>query len=909
VRRSRWIYLAVGMAAFAAPVSAHAAVSCVFGGGTATVSMSAAGDSGSLAVGTGANAGRIMVGAAACGAATVTNTDTIVVNGNTGAETITIDLSGGPFGPGVAVEGSGTSEIEFAIDLSTGVQDRLTVTGTSGAESVGLGTLGANLNGDNDVDATLTGVELGTVNASDGADLVSGAGGAVTGSATSLLLTVTGDAGNDTLTGGTGDDTITGGTGNNVLSGGGGDDTVTGGSGDDTIAGDAGGDSLTGGLGNDVFDEGAAINGTDTMAGSGGNDLVTYGGRASGVVVTMDGVFDDGEPGEADNVAADVENAIGGAGANTMVGSGNANVLTGGPVADVIDGAGGDDTIAGGIGGDRLTGGAGNDVVSGGADGDWIFEGAGSDDLDGGPDSDTLDYSGVAASVVVSLADAAPQTTGGAGTDTLAGFENLTGGTGADTLAGDAGPNVLSGNSGNDTILGDDGDDAINGDVGTDTVDYSSYSGAVTVVLGPAAGPTPGTSTGAAGTDSLLRIENVTGGSGDDSLTGEAGANVLFGGAGEDVLAGLRANDTLDGDAGADTLDYSAADSGITLNLASLAAQNTGGAGTDTVLNAENVVGSPFADALTGTVGANSLQGGAGDDSLSGAAGDDALDGAGGTDMADYSAAAFGITVDLSLTTPQDTRAAGVDTLTALENLTGGAGRDELTGSTAANTIAGGAGNDVLRATAGDDVLDGGAGADRVDYSARPPGVAVNLTEGRATSSGATDLLVAVENATGGSGADLLTGDGNINILEGGSGDDRLRGFGNADVLDGGIGTDTADYSAFYSANRSVGVIVDLSAGHATGDGADSLAGIENVRGSSFDDSIAGDGQANRLSGGDGRDTITGRGGNDLLLGGDGADFFAARDGLRDRVYGGPGRDRARVDRRDIVRGVAVLLP
>ena len=76
-------------------------------------------------------------------------------------------------------------------------------------------------------------------------------------------------------------------------------------------------------------------------------------------------------------------------------------------------------------------------------------------------------------------------------------------------------------------------------------------------------------------------------------------------------------------------------------------------------------------------------------------------------------------------------------------------------------------------------------------------------------------------------GRAFLTGDGNVNILEGGSGDDRLRGFGNADVLDGEIGTDTTDYSAFYSANRSVGVIVDLSAGDATGDGADSLAGIE----------------------------------------------------------------------------------
>ena len=72
------------------------------------------------------------------------------------------------------------------IDLSTGAQDRLTVAGSVGADTVVLGALGANLNADNDVDVTLTGVELATVSGSDGADVVSGAGDAATGAATSL---------------------------------------------------------------------------------------------------------------------------------------------------------------------------------------------------------------------------------------------------------------------------------------------------------------------------------------------------------------------------------------------------------------------------------------------------------------------------------------------------------------------------------------------------------------------------------------------------------------------------------------------------------------------------------------------------------------------------------------------------
>ena len=78
-----------------------------------------------------------MVGVTPCGAATTLLTDTIVVNGSTGAENVTIDLSGGQFAPGVAVEGSGLSEIEFVVDLSTGVLDRVTVIGIARPADIG----------------------------------------------------------------------------------------------------------------------------------------------------------------------------------------------------------------------------------------------------------------------------------------------------------------------------------------------------------------------------------------------------------------------------------------------------------------------------------------------------------------------------------------------------------------------------------------------------------------------------------------------------------------------------------------------------------------------------------------------------------------------------------------------------
>jgi Ca2+-binding RTX toxin-like protein len=892
VRKRTIVIVAAFVTAFAAASPSQAAVSCNFAAGTATVSMSAAGDSATIAVGTGANLGRIVVGVTPCGLATTLLTDTIVINGSTGAENVTIDLSGGQFQPGVLVEGIGLSEIEFVVDLSTGVGDRVTVIGSAGADAITLGASGLNVNGDADVDVTLANVELGTITGSDGGDTLSGAGDVVTGGPTSLLLTMSGDSGDDTIAGGQGDDTITGGTGSNVLSGGDGDDTLTGGQGDDTLAGGMGGDTLTGGLGNDVFDEGDSLSGTDTMAGGGGNDYLTYAGRSAGVTVTMDGVFDDGEAGESDNVGADIEDAVGGLGDNVLVGSTAGNDLTGGPGNDVIDGGSGDDTLSGGLGNDRQTGGAGNDFVFGDDGDDTILEGAGNDTVAGGGDTDLLDYSGVTGGVALVLGTLTPQATGGAGTDQVTDFENLTGGSGADVLGGDGNSNVVSGGAGNDTFLGDAGDDLIDGDLGTDGVDYSSFTEDVAVVLGPVSGTSPGSaSTATTGTDVLVAISNVTGGSGNDSITGEAGANVLNGNEGNDTLAGLRGNDTLDGGPGSDSLDYSAADSGITLNLANLAAQNTGGAGTDTLLADENVIGSSHGDVLTGTVGDNVLDGGA------------------GIDTADYSTSAASVTVDLSAPGAQNTGNAGTDTLTAMENVTGGAGRDSLTGDGGSNVVTGGAGNDVLHASAGGDLLDGGTGLDTADYSLRPPGVVVNLTAGTGSSTGSVDLVTATENAIGSTGPDLLVGDGAVNTLDGGPGDDRLRGLGGADFLNGGAGSDTVDYSTFFPTNQRIGVVVNLTTGDAVGDGADSLSLLENIRGSSFDDRLVGNALANNIQGAGGSDYMLGGLGRDILRGGDGNDTLHARDGFRDQVFGDADRDRARVDRgRDVVRSIALFI-
>ncbi|WP_225008576.1 M10 family metallopeptidase C-terminal domain-containing protein [Novosphingobium percolationis] len=74
-----------------------------------------------------------------------------------------------------------------------------------------------------------------------------------------------------------------------------------------------------------------------------------------------------------------IENATGGAAADTISGNAVANVLTGGAGADALSGLGGNDTLSGGTGGDKLSGGAGNDTLRGGTGRDVLTGGSGVD--------------------------------------------------------------------------------------------------------------------------------------------------------------------------------------------------------------------------------------------------------------------------------------------------------------------------------------------------------------------------------------------------------------------------------------------------------------------------------------------------------------------------------------------------
>ncbi len=121
----------------------------------------------------------------------------------------------------------------------------------------------------------------------------------------------------------------------------------------------------------------------------------------------------------------------------------------------------------------------------------------------------------------------------------------------------------------------------------------------------------------------------------------------------------------------------------------------------------------------------------------------------------------------------------------------------------------------------------------------------------------------------GGGGTDMLQGGGGNDWLFGGAGNDLLVGNAGADRIDGGDGFDTAIYW-----NSPSGVTVDLVSGIGSGGYAegDHLSNIENIFGSSHNDTLTGDDGNNALDGNRGNDTLDGGAGNDTLDGGGGAD-------------------------------------
>jgi hypothetical protein len=128
-----------------------------------------------------------------------------------------------------------------------------------------------------------------------------------------------------------------------------------------------------------------------------------------------------------------------------------------------------------------------------------------------------------------------------------------------------------------------------------------------------------------------------------------------------------------------------------------------------------------------------------------------------------------------------------------------------------------------------------------------------------------------------------LGGPGN-DTISGGHGDDRIFGGQGDDFISGGPGDD-----------RISG-----------GQGNDRISGgpgDDRISGGPGDDRISGGRGDDFIFGGRGDDFISGGRGDDFISGGPGNDTIHARDGHRDAVDCGPGRDVAFVDPVDLVRG------
>jgi hypothetical protein len=197
-----------------------------------------------------------------CADATTVNTDAIRVFGEIPAYLI-LDLGDTGLAPGATAEPIGASEIELYLDVQHSFGDAgvfVSLSTTDAPETIALGQLGWNLNGDDDVDVFPGGISSVEASSEGGADLITAQGGFGTGEPTTLRLG---------LGGGDGSDRLVGNDLQNYLVGGNGPDTIIARRGNDWVWGTKGADVLRGGGDKDRLFGG---NGADQMNGGQGVD-------------------------------------------------------------------------------------------------------------------------------------------------------------------------------------------------------------------------------------------------------------------------------------------------------------------------------------------------------------------------------------------------------------------------------------------------------------------------------------------------------------------------------------------------------------------------------------------------------------------------------------------------------------
>jgi len=589
-----------------------------------------------------------------------------------------------------------------------------------------------------------------------------------------------------------------------------------------------------------------------------------------------------------------IENAVGTVWGDVMQGNDGVNRLEGRDNTDNLDGLAGDDVIVGGHDDDVLNGGAGADtfVFNAGDGNDTIL------DFKAGGDHDLIQVIGYT-NYTLSQFGSTTTVTFASG-NTIALLDTAMASiTAADFLFG----NLFNGTANADTLNG--------------TTD----------------------------------IDHINGLGGNDTLKGDAGNDFLDGGDGNDILEGGLGDDQLIGGLGVDKADYRNAGSAVTVNLSILTAQNTVGAGNDTLSGIEQVLGSAFNDTLTGDGGANTLDGKAGNDVLNGGAGGDiliggvgadAMNGGGDLDYASYINATTG--VGINLTTGVHTGEAAGDTFVNIERyrlsanndtfvgsaatdyaygaegndtLSGAGGIDRLYGQDGNDTLNGDAGNDILLGGAGADIFNGGADRDTASYEESTIGISINLSTGVHTGDALGDTFNSVEilwltafNDTfmggagddevrgaggvdalnGGDGVDTLRGEDGNDVLNGDEGDDLLNGGAGADTLNGGNGIDTAVY-LLATAGVTINLTTNVNGGEAAGDTYNSVEHFQLSNGFTLADSFTGGAGNDWVAGYKGVDTLNGMGGADTLNGGEHNDIINGGAGA-DKLIGGTGDDQ-----------------
>jgi Ca2+-binding RTX toxin-like protein len=861
----------------------------------------------------------------------VSSTANNAFNGGAGSDTVTYAAST----TGIVVTGLGNSISVAAGALGTDTLASIErVTGTSSGDTFkGIFTAGTTLDGGAGADTADFSDSLANITFAANADGSLAANGAT-------FVSV------ENITGGSGNDTLMTTAANNVLNGGLGSDTVSYSNATTgvTVALDASGnatvnagvlgtdtliaiENLTGGSGNDTF-SGNALN--NRFEGGLGTDTVSYAATTTGITITtnFDGSLSVTGAIQGTDTLVGIENITGSSAGDLLAGDASNNVLDGGLGVDTVtytnasnailvsaDAAGNLTVNAGALGTDTLTN---IENITGGAFNDTLMGTAANNVLDGGAGIDTASYANATSDLTITFTSSTAANVTGAtvGTDTLNAIEAVTAGSGNDTFTdnsglgaktfdGGAGTDTISyaaqtfgvtmsvnadgslsdgrntlinienitGGSGGDTLIGTTANNILNGGGGSDTASYINATTGITVALDASGNAT--VNAGAFGTDTLISIENVTGGSGNDTFSGNALNNRFDGGlgidavsyastvaaiimttnfdgsvsvngvgigtdtlvaienvttgAGNDSMVTTAANNVLDGGAGVDSISY--AGLGGPLGTPGIVTSsdasgnlivNAGTLGIDTLINVENITGSGFNDILMGTATNNVLDGGA------------------GTDTVSYANTSSDLTVTFGTASSATVTGAGTDSLLSVENVTGGAGNDTF------KTIA-----------TGFKVLDGGAGSDTADYGNRTAAVTmVANADGSVTANG-TDTLIGFENFIGGSGNDTLISTAANN------------------TLNGGLGIDTASF-----VTSTAGIFVELDAnGNSTVYtptlGVDTLISIENITGGSGDDNFWGNTQANIIDGGAGNDILVGGAGADRVFGGDGGDVIS----------------------------------